>query len=177
MQEATIHDPHQKSEHKHLRIERTSRAQKPDENSLKKTRKSNGLQVVNRHNHESFHSLGGQILYKRRKNLTLWSKENEKQSRWIVCLETLKLIDMSPLRARQKTTLPLALKLWYNPSGANRSCSTPLHRTATSSPQAASSRRKPCDPATCPPASKLLGVPGSRLRPPSLRSWFCGSTK
>jgi hypothetical protein len=33
---------------------------------------------------------------------------------------------MSPLRARQKTTLPLALKLWYNPSGANRSCSTPL---------------------------------------------------
>jgi hypothetical protein len=26
-------------------------------------------------------------------------------------------------------------------------------------------------------ASKLLGAPGSRLRPPSLRSWFCGSTK
>jgi hypothetical protein len=39
---------------------------------------------------------------------------------------------MSPLRARQKTTLPLALKLRYNPLGANRSCSTPLHRTATS---------------------------------------------
>jgi hypothetical protein len=45
------------------------------------------------------------------------------------------------------TTLPLALKLWYNPSGANRSCSTPLHRTATPSLQTASSRRKPCDPA------------------------------
>jgi hypothetical protein len=27
----------------------------------------------------------------------------------------------------------------------------------------------------CPPASMLLGTPGSRLRPPSLRSWFCGS--
>jgi hypothetical protein len=36
---------------------------------------------------------------------------NEKQSGWMVCKETLELIYMSPLRARQKTTLPLALKL------------------------------------------------------------------
>jgi hypothetical protein len=36
---------------------------------------------------------------------------NEKQSGWMVCLETLELIYMSPLRAKQKTTLPLALKL------------------------------------------------------------------
>jgi hypothetical protein len=36
---------------------------------------------------------------------------NEKQSGWIVWLETLELIYMSPLRARQKTTLSLALKL------------------------------------------------------------------
>jgi acetyl-CoA carboxylase beta subunit len=36
---------------------------------------------------------------------------NEKQSVWIVCPETLELIYMSPLRAKQKTTLPLALKL------------------------------------------------------------------
>jgi hypothetical protein len=93
------------------------------------------------------------------------------------CLETLELIYMSPLRARENTTLPLALKLWCNPSGANRSCSTPLHRTATPSPQIASSWRKPCDSATRPPASKLLNEPGSRLRLPSLRSWFCGSTK
>jgi hypothetical protein len=84
---------------------------------------------------------------------------------------------MSPLRPRQKTTLPVALKLRYNPSGANRSCSTLLHRTAMPLPQTASSRRKPCDPATCPPASKLLGAPESRLRPQSLWSWFCGSTK
>jgi hypothetical protein len=27
------------------------------------------------------------------------------------------------------------------------------------------------------PASKLLGALGSHLCPPSLRSWFCGSTK
>jgi hypothetical protein len=36
---------------------------------------------------------------------------NEKQSRWIVCLEIVELIYMSPLWARQKTTLLLALKL------------------------------------------------------------------
>jgi hypothetical protein len=64
-----------KSEPKHLKIEGTSRARKTDENRSKKTRKSNELQARNRRNHESFHSLGGQILYKRRKNLNLWSKE------------------------------------------------------------------------------------------------------
>jgi hypothetical protein len=37
--------------------------------------------------------------------------QDVKQSGWIVCLETLELIYMSPLRARQKTTLPLTLKL------------------------------------------------------------------
>jgi hypothetical protein len=36
---------------------------------------------------------------------------NEKQSGWMVCPETLELIYISPLRARQMTTLPLALKL------------------------------------------------------------------
>jgi hypothetical protein len=36
---------------------------------------------------------------------------NEKQSGWIVFLEILELIYMSPLRAREKTILPLALKL------------------------------------------------------------------
>jgi hypothetical protein len=51
------------------------------------------------------------MLYKRRKNLTLWSKENEKQYERMVCLETLELIYMSPLRARKMTALPLALKM------------------------------------------------------------------
>jgi hypothetical protein len=75
MHEETIHDPTNKSEPKHLGIEGTSRAQKTDENSSKKTRKSNELQAGNQRNYENFHSLGGQIPYKRRENLNLWSKE------------------------------------------------------------------------------------------------------
>jgi hypothetical protein len=67
--------PTNKFEPKHLRIEGTGHTRKTDENSSKKTQKSNELQTENRRNHESFHSLGGQILYKRRKNLTLESKE------------------------------------------------------------------------------------------------------
>jgi hypothetical protein len=38
-------------------------------------------------------------------------KGNEMLSGWMVCLETLELKYMSPSRARQMTTLPLALKL------------------------------------------------------------------
>jgi hypothetical protein len=64
-----------KSEPKHLRIEGTSSVRKTNENSSKKTWKSNELRAENLRNHESFHSLGGHILYERRKNLTLWSKE------------------------------------------------------------------------------------------------------
>jgi hypothetical protein len=67
--------PANKSEPKHLRIEGPSRTRKTNENSSKKTQKSNDLQAGNRRNHESFHSIGGQILYKRRKNLTLCIKE------------------------------------------------------------------------------------------------------
>jgi hypothetical protein len=51
--------PTNKFEPKHLRIKEASRARKTDENSSKKTRKSNELQTGNRRNHESFHSLGG----------------------------------------------------------------------------------------------------------------------
>jgi hypothetical protein len=64
-----------KSESKHLKIQGTSRTQKSNENSSKKTRKSDELQEKDKRNHESFHSLGGQILYKRMKNLNLWRKE------------------------------------------------------------------------------------------------------
>jgi hypothetical protein len=68
--------PTNKSEPKHLRIEGISHARKTNENSSKKRHeKSNKLQTGNQRNHESFHSLGGQILYKWRKNLTLESKE------------------------------------------------------------------------------------------------------
>jgi hypothetical protein len=68
--------PTNKSEPKHLKIKGTSHTRKSDENSSKKTQKSNELQEGKRRNHESFHSLGGQILYKRRKNLNLWNKKN-----------------------------------------------------------------------------------------------------
>jgi hypothetical protein len=67
--------PTNKFEPKHLRIKGTSHARKTDENSSKKTRKSNELQTGNLRNQESFHSIGGQILYKLRKYLTLESKE------------------------------------------------------------------------------------------------------
>jgi hypothetical protein len=67
--------PTSEFEHKHLRIEGTSHARKTNESSSKDTRKSNELQTGNRRNPESFHSLGGQVLYKWRKNLTLESKE------------------------------------------------------------------------------------------------------
>jgi hypothetical protein len=98
--------PTNKSEPKHLKIEGTSRTRKTDENISKKTRKSNELQTQNRCNHESFHPLGGQILYKWRKNLTPRDQGNEKRSGWMVCRETLELIYMSPLRARQRTHYP-----------------------------------------------------------------------
>jgi hypothetical protein len=103
--------PTNKSEPKHLRIEGTSRARKTDENNSKNTRKSNELQPGNRRNHESFHSLGGQILYKRRKNLTCGARNSE--AVWMDGLpgNPRANIYMSPLWARQMTTLPLALKL------------------------------------------------------------------
>jgi hypothetical protein len=75
--------PTNKSEPKHLRIEGKIRARKTDENSSKETKKSYELETGNRRNHESFHSIGGQILYKRRKNLTLESKEmRSSPDRW-----------------------------------------------------------------------------------------------
>jgi hypothetical protein len=67
--------PTNKSEPKHLEIEGTSHTQKSNVNSSKKIRKSHKLQEGNQRNLESFLSLGGQILYKQRKNITLWRKE------------------------------------------------------------------------------------------------------
>jgi hypothetical protein len=67
--------PTNKFELKHLRIEETRRTQKTNENNSKRKRKSHELQEGNRRNHESLNSLRGQILYKRMKNLNLWSKE------------------------------------------------------------------------------------------------------
>jgi hypothetical protein len=52
-----------------------SKEQATHENSSKKTQKSHELQEGDRRNHESFHTLRGQILYKPVKYLNLWSKE------------------------------------------------------------------------------------------------------
>jgi hypothetical protein len=66
--------PTNKSEPNHLRIEETRHTQKSNENSSKKTQKSQKLQEGNQ-NHESFHTLGGHILYKAgEENLCLWCK-------------------------------------------------------------------------------------------------------
>jgi hypothetical protein len=56
--------PTNKFEPKHLIIEGKRRARKSNENISKGTRKSHELQEGNQHNHESFHTLRGQILYK-----------------------------------------------------------------------------------------------------------------
>jgi hypothetical protein len=53
-----------KSEPKHLRMKRTRSIQKSNENSSKKTRKSHEQQEGNHRNHQCFHTLRGQILYK-----------------------------------------------------------------------------------------------------------------
>jgi hypothetical protein len=69
--------PTNKSEPKHLRIEGTSHARKSTKIAPKRP------ETPTSHNPRidaSFHSLGGQILYKRRKNLTLWSKEMRSSS-------------------------------------------------------------------------------------------------
>jgi hypothetical protein len=77
MHEATIYDSHQQIRTQTPRIKGTSHARKTDENSSKKTWKSNKLRAENRRNHESFHSLEEQILYKRRKNLTYGARKWE----------------------------------------------------------------------------------------------------
>jgi hypothetical protein len=53
--------PTNKFEPKHLGIEGTMHTQKSNENSLKTPQKSHKLQEGNQRNHESFHTLRGQI--------------------------------------------------------------------------------------------------------------------
>jgi hypothetical protein len=98
-----------KFEPKHLKIEGTRRARKTDENSSKKTQKPNKLQTGIDARKLPFTQRSDSLQTEEKSNPR--EQGNEKQIGWMVCLETLKLIYMSPLRARQKTTLPLALKL------------------------------------------------------------------
>jgi hypothetical protein len=76
----------------------------------------------------------------------------------------------------RKTKIPLKLKLRYTPTKGTLeyvfvapSDGCPVTALRVASTQALRPRRVSS-------TSKLLSVPGSRLRPPSLRSWFYGST-
>jgi hypothetical protein len=99
---------------------------------------------------------------------------NDKQSGWIVFLETLELIYINSLRARQKTTLPIALKLWYSPSVANRSCNTPLHRTVTPLPHRVlpTQALRSCDTSAGIKASQRARILSPPAEPPVLVLWL-----
>jgi hypothetical protein len=168
--------PSNKFEPKHLKIEGTRSSRKSNENSSKEHEKHRPTRRKSMQPWKLPYTRMTHSLHSGQENLRLWSG-NEKQSRRMICPKTLELIYISPSGSGKWPSYPYHLSCDTNTLGANRSCSTPLHRTTTPSPQSASSWRKPCDPATCPPASKLLGAPRSRLHPPSLRSWFCGSVK
>jgi hypothetical protein len=94
--------PTNKSEPKHLRIEGTRRARKTNEIARKRQENPTSYKP-------GIDATMKALQTEEKSNPR--EQGNEKQSRWIVCLETLELIYMSPLRARQTTTLPLALKL------------------------------------------------------------------
>jgi hypothetical protein len=99
-----------KSKLKHLRIEGTSRTRKPTkiarkghENPMSYKQRIDATMKASIHSEVRFFTNGGKS--------NPMEQGNEKQSGWMFCLETLELIYMSPLRARENTTLPLALKL------------------------------------------------------------------
>jgi hypothetical protein len=61
---ASIHDPHKKIRTQTPQNQRKKPRLKSNENSPKKTQKTLEPQEGNRRNHESFHTVVGQILYK-----------------------------------------------------------------------------------------------------------------
>jgi hypothetical protein len=111
MHEATIHDSHQQIRAKTPQNRRNESHTKNRQKLLEQDTKipmsyKPGIDTTTKasiHSEVRFFTNGGKSNPR--------EQGNEKQSKWMVCLETLELIYMSPLRARQKTTLPLALKL------------------------------------------------------------------
>jgi hypothetical protein len=67
--------PTRKSKLKRLRIEGTSRTRKSNEKSPKKDMKSTRATRRKSSNHESFHTLGGQILFKMVKKIYAYGAE------------------------------------------------------------------------------------------------------
>jgi hypothetical protein len=102
--------PTNKSEPKHLRIEGTSHTKKPTKIARKIHKNPMSYKPeIDATMKASIHSEVKSLQTDEKSNPR--EQGNEKQPEWMVCLETLELIYVSPLRARQKTTLPLALKL------------------------------------------------------------------
>jgi hypothetical protein len=115
MHKATIHDPHQqiptqtpqnwsnklcmkiqqKQLEKNAKIQQATSGKSTQPWKLPLTRKSGSLQTKEKSNP--------------------MEQGNEKQSGWMVCLETLELIYLSPSWDRKNITLLLVLKLWYKP--------------------------------------------------------------
>jgi hypothetical protein len=119
--------PTNNSEPKHLRIKWTRRTQKSNKNSTKKTRKSHELKEGNQCNHESLHTLGGQILYKMVKKIYDYGARKWEAVQKDGLPRNAGVNIYESLWVGQMTKLPLALKLRYKPLRANRSCSTPSH--------------------------------------------------
>jgi hypothetical protein len=70
----------------------------PTKIAQKKARESHELQEGNQRNHECFHTLRGQILYKTVKKIYTYAARKREVVRKVVCPETLDLIYMSPSR-------------------------------------------------------------------------------
>ena len=107
--------PTNKTEHKHLRIKGTSCARKSNENSPKKTRKLHELQEGNQRNHECFHTLGGQILYKIVKKIYAYEAGKREAVRMDGLPINPRAIYMMSLQVGQTTKLPLEHKGRYTP--------------------------------------------------------------
>jgi hypothetical protein len=104
-----------KSKPKHLRIEVTSHARKSNKSSSKKTRKSHKPQGGNRRDHESFHTLGGQILYEPVKKIKTYGAEKWEAVRLDRLPRNPRAIIYEFLWVGRMTKLPLELKLRYKP--------------------------------------------------------------
>jgi hypothetical protein len=102
--------PTNKFEPKHLRSKEQAAHEKPTKIARKRhenpTSYKRGIDATMK---ASIHS--EVRFFKNGRKINPMEQGNEKQSGWMVCLETLEIIYMSPLWARQKTTLPVILKL------------------------------------------------------------------
>jgi hypothetical protein len=96
-------------------MKRTRSIQKSNENSSKKTRKSHEQQEGNHRNHQCFHTLRGQILYKTVKKIYTYGARKGEAVRKDGLPRNPRVNIYESLWVGQKTKLHLALKLRYKP--------------------------------------------------------------